>query len=268
MERTIMAARLHPGSLVLGVRNFDKDIPLRSKLGNKITRTVFRIVSRTKVTDTQTGLRAFNFSLLDYMLQTEGSRYEYEMNMLLHCHRNGIPVVEIPIKTVYLDRENSSSHFHPFRDSIKILKTIFKFASSSLASFALDYVLFMALAAVTRGFQYGVLMSNVIARLGSGTFNYLLNRNLVFKDQQNARKTFLGYLLLATGILLANNVVLSFYTYMLGISVWLAKILTEVTLFLISLTVQTTLIFKKDTHHKLQKTEVKKYDSDTSRKAV
>lgn len=268
MERTIMAARLHPGSLVLGVRNFDKDIPLRSKLGNKITRTVFRIVSRTKVTDTQTGLRAFNFSLLDYMLQTEGSRYEYEMNMLLHCHRNGIPVVEIPIKTVYLDRENSSSHFHPFRDSIKILKTIFKFASSSLASFALDYVLFMALAAVTRGFQYGVLMSNVIARLGSGTFNYLLNRNLVFKDQQNARKTFLGYLLLATGILLANNVVLSFYTYMLGISVWLAKILTEVTLFLISLTVQTTLIFKKDTHHKSQKTEVKKYDSDTSRKAV
>ena len=261
MERTIMAARLHPGSLVLGVRNFDKDIPLRSKLGNKITRTVFRIVSRTKVTDTQTGL-------LDYMLQTEGSRYEYEMNMLLHCHRNGIPVVEIPIKTVYLDRENSSSHFHPFRDSIKILKTIFKFASSSLVSFALDYVLFMALAAVTRRFQYGILLSNVIARLGSGTFNYLLNRNLVFKDQQNVRKTFLGYLLLATGILLANNAVLSFYTYTLGIAVWLAKILTEITLFLISLTVQTTLIFKKDTHHKSQKTEMKKYDSDTSRKAV
>ena len=72
--------------------------------------------------------------------------------------------------------------------------------------------------------------------------------------RKNARKTFLGYLLLATGILLANNVVLSFYTYMLGVSVWLAKILTEVTLFLISLTVQTTLIFKKDTYHKLQKT--------------
>ena len=72
--------------------------------------------------------------------------------------------------------------------------------------------------------------------------------------RKNARKTFLGYLLLATGILLANNVVLSFYTYVLGISVWLAKILTEVTLFLISLTVQTTLIFKKDTYHKSQKT--------------
>ena len=86
--------------------------------------------------------------------------------------------------------------------------------------------------------------------------------------RKNARKTFLGYLLLATGILLANNAVLSFYTYTLGIAVWLAKILTEITLFLISLTVQTTLIFKKDTYHKLQKTEVKKYDSDTSRKAV
>ena len=268
MEHAIMTARLHPGSLILGVRDFDKDIPLRSKLGNKITRTAFHIISRTKVTDTQTGLRAFDYSLLDYMLQTEGTGYEYEMNMLLHCQRNNIPIVEIPIKTVYLDRENSSSHFHPFRDSLKIFKTILKFASSSLASFALDYVLFMVLAAVTQGLSHGLLLSNIIARLGSGTFNYLLNRNLVFKDKQKARKTFLGYLLLAVGILLANNIVLSFYAYTLAIPVWLAKVLTEITLFLISMTVQTKFIFKKGIHHKSQKGKVKKYDSSTSAKTA
>ena len=268
MEQAIMTARLHPGSLILGVRDFDKDIPLRSKLGNKITRTAFRIISRTKVTDTQTGLRAFSFSLLDYMLQTEGIGYEYEMNMLLHCRRNNIPIVEFPIKTVYLDKENSSSHFHPFRDSMKIFKTIFKFASSSLASFALDYILFLVLSLITQGFAYGLLLSNVIARLGSGTFNYLLNRNLVFKDKRNARKTFLAYLLLAVGILLANNIVLSFYAYTLALPVWFAKILTEITLFLISLTVQTKFIFKKGTHHKSQKGKVKKYDPSTSAKTA
>lgn len=266
MEQTIMTARLHPGSLVLGVRDFDKDIPLRSKLGNKITRIVFRLISRTKVTDTQTGLRAFGFSLLDYMLQTEGTGYEYEMNMLLHCRRNGIPIVEIPIRTLYLDKENSSSHFHAFRDSLKIFKTIFKFASSSLASFALDYVLFMVLAVITQGGAHGLLFSNVIARLGSGTFNYLLNRNLVFKDKQNAHKTFLAYFLLAVGILLANNVVLSFYAYTLAIPVWLAKVLTEVTLFLISLTVQTKFIFKKRTHRNVKKGKVKDCGTGTSAK--
>lgn len=213
MEQAVMTARLHPGSLVLGVRDFNNEIPFRSKLGNKMTRMAFRIISRTKVTDTQTGLRAFGFSLLDYMLQTEGSGYEYEMNMLLHSRRNHIPVVEIPIKTVYLDKDNSSSHFHPFRDSMKIFKTIIKFASSSLAGFALDYVLFMVLTGITQGFTYSLLLSNVVARLGSGTFNYLLNRNFVFKEKENTCKTVLGYLLLAVGILLANNMVLSFYAY-------------------------------------------------------
>ena len=78
----------------------------------------------------------------------------------------------------------------------------------------------------------------------------------------------MGYLLLAVGILLANNIVLSFYAYTLAIPVWLAKVLTEITLFLISMTVQTKFIFKKGIHHKSQKGKVKKYDSSTSAKTA
>ena len=266
MEQAVMTARLHPGSLVLGVRDFNNEIPFRSKLGNKMTRMAFRITSRTKVTDTQTGLRAFGFSLLDYMLQTEGTGYEYEMNMLLHSRRNHIPIVEIPIKTVYLDKDNSSSHFHPFRDSMKIFKTIIKFASSSLAGFALDYVLFMVLTGITQGFTYSLLLSNVVARLGSGTFNYLLNRNFVFKEKENTCKTVLGYLLLAVGILLANNMVLSFYAYALMFPAWLAKVLTEITLFFLSLMVQSKLIFKKRTHGKAKTRKVNDCGTGTSAK--
>lgn len=266
MERVIMKARTHPGSLVLGVREFDRDIPLRSKVGNQITRAVFRMASRTKITDTQTGLRAFGFSLLDYMLQTEGTGYEYEMNVLLHCWQHGIPIEEVPIQTIYLDKENSSSHFHPFRDSLKILKTILKFVSSSLASFVLDYLQFMGLAALTSGFAYGLLFSNIAARLGSGAFNYLLNRNLVFQDKQNARKTLFQYLLLAAGILLANNVVLFFYAGTLAVPVWLAKILTEITLFLISLTVQAGLIFRKDTQGNSSREEARGIGTGSSKK--
>lgn len=202
------------------------------------------------------------------MLQVDGTGYEYEINIRRHCQKNNIPIIEIPAKPVYQSQETSSLRFPLFRDSLKIFKTLFKFVSSSLASFFLDYILFMVLSAVTQGFPYGLLLSNIIARLGSGIFNYLLNRNLVFKDKQNARKTFFGYLLLAVGILLANNIVLSFYAYTLAISVWLAKILTEITLFLISLTVQTKFIFKKAAHHKPQKGKVQKYDPSTSAKAV
>ena len=46
--------------VVLGVRNFsDPNVPSRSKMGNRITCTVFKLFFGMKITDTQTGLRAF-----------------------------------------------------------------------------------------------------------------------------------------------------------------------------------------------------------------
>ncbi len=206
-------------------------MPLRSRVGNALTRVAFHLLSRTKVADTQTGLRAFGFSQLTYLLETEGSGYDYEMNVLLHCKRHGIPLVEVPIQTVYLDEHNSASHFHSLRDSWKVLKMLLKFASVSLISFALDYGLFLLLSTATQQFAYGLLCSNVAARLGSGFFNYQLNRTLVFHSQENQRKTLVEYLCWRP-ILLANNGILSLFAYGLSLPLWLAKLLTEGSLFL------------------------------------
>ena len=197
------------------------------------------------------------------MLVTDGSGYDYEMNVLLHCKRHGIPLVEVPIQTVYLDEHNSASYFHSLRDSWKVLK----FASVSLISFALDYGLFLLLSTATQQFAYGLLCSNVAARLGSGFFNYQLNRTLVFHSQENQRKTLVEYLLLATGILLANNGILSLFAYGLSLPLWLAKLLTEGSLFLVSLTVQTKVIFGGGGLPP-KKGEVKSHASDPSTKTA
>ena len=61
-------AEAHPDSLILGSRKFEGDVPLRSRVGNTITRMVYRISSGVKVSDTQTGLRAFGSSLSELML--------------------------------------------------------------------------------------------------------------------------------------------------------------------------------------------------------
>ena len=195
-------------------------------------------------------------------------QYDYEMNVLLHCKRHGIPLVEVPIQTVYLDEHNSASHFHSLRDSWKVLKMLLKFASVSLISFALDYGLFLLLSTATQQFAYGLLCSNVAARLGSGFFNYQLNRTLVFHSQENQRKTLVEYLLLATGILLANNGILSLFAYGLSLPLWLAKLLTEGSLFLVSLTVQTKVIFRGGGGLPPKKGEVKSHASDPSTKTA
>ena len=72
-------------------------------MGNAITRNVFRLVSGTRVYDTQTGMRAFSAAYLPLMLQIPGERYEYEMNMLLAFSKRKISIREREIATIYFD---------------------------------------------------------------------------------------------------------------------------------------------------------------------
>ena len=115
----------HRDTLVIGKRLRSNKMPLRSRLGNGITAFIFRLKTGHKIYDTQSGLRAFSHELIDYMLATDGDRYEYEMNVLLNLKDNKIKCHEIPIKTIYIDN-NKSSHFDSFKDSYKIMSAISK----------------------------------------------------------------------------------------------------------------------------------------------
>ncbi len=68
-------------------------MPLQSRLGNRIARAAYRLVSGIKVSDTQTGLRAFDSELTEKMISVEGERYEYEMNVLMAFAKKGIPMM-------------------------------------------------------------------------------------------------------------------------------------------------------------------------------
>ncbi|MBQ1258104.1 MAG: glycosyltransferase family 2 protein [Clostridia bacterium] len=118
-----------PGALVLGSREFDGNVPFRSKFGNSLTRFVFRAATGVKVRDTQTGLRGFDREGMKTFLDVPGDRYEYEINVLLVAARTKTPIHEVTIKTIYIN-ENESSHFNPIKDSMKIYSCIFKFAFS------------------------------------------------------------------------------------------------------------------------------------------
>lgn len=112
---------------VIGSRQFVGEVPLRSRFGNSVTRQVYAIASGVRVQDTQTGLRGFERSLFDWLLHIPGNRYEYEMNVLMSAARDKISIDEVTIETIY-ENDNSSSHFDPIKDSVKIYKEIFKFA--------------------------------------------------------------------------------------------------------------------------------------------
>ena len=242
--RVAEIAAIRRDALVLGSRALGSDIPARSRFGNTVTRHVYSAATGVHIHDTQTGLRAFHRSLIPRLLEIRGERYEYEINVLMELAAEGVPIIEERIETVYEDN-NRGSHFRTVRDSFRVYKEILKFSASSLASFAIDYGMYALLLAVTgaAGIANGLIISNIGARLVSGTANYTMNRRLVFKSRTGFAKSAAQYFALAAFILAGNTIVLSTLSGTLGINSLIAKLITEVLFFAISYTVQRYVIF-------------------------
>lgn len=228
--------------VVLGERQFDHEVPLRSRFGNTVTSVMFRAVTGRRLPDTQTGLRAFPSCLLPWLLDVPGHRYEYELQMLLRAAREGLAIRGVTVRTIYLD-DNSSSHFRPVVDSVRIYLPLLTFVASSMAGFVIDTLALLALDAVIGSLLIGV----VGARLLSGAANFALNRRFVFRGSgsgHHPRNTAARYALLAAGLLAANYVILT--TLVLGgIDLFLAKVATEVALVVISYVVQARFVFTR-----------------------
>lgn len=238
--RVSKALTSSPDKLIMGCRRFSGKIPLRSKFGNNITKFVFSFAAGVKVSDTQTGLRGFSSKLIPFMLSVSGDRYEFEMNMLLECAREGIRFYEVPIETVYLGK-NESSHFNPIKDSWRIYKDILKFSCSSLLSFCVDYIFYSIFAMISGS----VAFSNICARVISSVFNFSMNKKFVFKNKDRIAKTAAKYFLLAAFILAANTIMLELCVKYLIHNKYISKILIEVLLFFISWAAQKSFVFRK-----------------------
>jgi len=244
--RICAAAERQPDTLILGSRKLQENVPLRSRFGNTVTRSVYSLSTKVRVHDTQTGLRAFSSALLPSLLDIAGERYEYEMNVLLEFARRKTPIEEIPISTIYIDN-NAGSHFDTLKDSYRVYKEIIKFSASSLVGFLVDYSLYSVLSVLTGGLGATVSLtaSNGIARVISASANYTINRKLVFKSENSLLKSSFQYFALAALILTGNTLLLRLLVEQIGMNRYGAKLLTEMFFFILSWLVQRFFIFRK-----------------------
>ena len=244
-------AMVEKKAFIIGCRDFSlPQVPFRSRLGNVITRNVFRYVCGIKVSDTQTGLRAVPASLLEYMTHVDGDRYEYETNQLLKIGSDSIPYSEVPIETVYID-DNQTSHVHPLRDSARIYGVILKFAASSVLSCIIDLVAFRVILffipAIISEASRGTI-AGTVARIISAACNFIVNKKAVFGHSGNTGKSALRYTILALCQLGASLGLVALLTTVLRVnSDWLKTLLKAVVdtcLFFVSFKIQRNWVFK------------------------
>ena len=122
------------------------------------------------------------------------------------------------------------------------------------------YALLLAVTGAA-GITNGLIISNIGARLVSGTANYTMNKKLVFKSRTGFAKSATQYILLAAFILAGNTIVLSTLAGTLGINKFAAKLITEVIFFAISWTVQKYVIFFREDSDDAESARVSKLDA-------
>ncbi|HEX7350017.1 bifunctional glycosyltransferase family 2/GtrA family protein [Brachybacterium sp.] len=227
-------------AIVLGVRGFDQDVPLRSRAGNLASSWVLRLAAGARLRDTQTGLRGLPAERLGWAMEIPGDRYEYEYGMLVRAGREGIGLHQVPISTVYLD-QNAASHFRPVRDSLRVLAPVLAFSLSGLLAVALDTAVFLLLAGV--GSPLWLALS--VARVLSASGNFAMNRAFVFPGGRSshpvraaAAYAVLAVIVLGAGVLLVNAL------HGLGIPLLVAKTVTDLVLFTLSYAVQRMVVFR------------------------
>ena len=182
--------RSQPSAAIFGCRDFTHEVPLRSRIGNKVSRHVYRFLIGLNLSDTQTGLRGIPRRLAELSLSIRANRYEFETEQLILLNNAGIQVREVPIKTIYID-DNRESHFRPLIDSLRIYFVLLRYTLASIAAAATDLATFSFVFSVSQH----ILLSNMSARLVSLWVQLSLLQRFVFRRKINFR-IFLEYIAL------------------------------------------------------------------------
>ncbi len=252
LEDVLKVARefeLEPSKLCLGVRSFNQDTPLRSRIGNEASRLLFKLIVGTAISDTQTGLRAIPKTLLPGFVELKASGYEFELEALMHTCNSQVRIKQVPIAAVYLNN-NASSHFNPILDSLKIYFVLFRFALTSLSTFVIDTIVFASVYA----WCGSLLGSAFAARSIAGVYNFLTVRSFVFKSKGDILTQVLSYAGLVLGLMFVSyGLTLGFIKTFAAPPV-VANAMSNSLLFFANFTIQRLFLFRNGDSETTQST--------------
>jgi hypothetical protein len=92
--------------------------PVR-RLSNSLGGWVFSAAVGRKVADNQSGYRLVGRRLMAALLDSTESGFEFEVEMIARCIALGLPIAEVPIRTIYA---GEPSHIRPWRHFTEFLR--------------------------------------------------------------------------------------------------------------------------------------------------
>jgi glycosyltransferase involved in cell wall biosynthesis len=104
--------------LIVGRRDFASMPPVR-RLSNTLGGWVFSAAVGRRVPDNQSGYRLIGRRLMTALLDSDESGFEFEVEMIARCIALGLPIADVPIRTIY---RGEPSHIRPWRHFTEFLR--------------------------------------------------------------------------------------------------------------------------------------------------
>jgi glycosyltransferase involved in cell wall biosynthesis len=104
--------------LIIGRREFATMPPLR-RLSNTLGGWVFSAAVGRRVADNQSGYRLIGRRLMTALLESDEPGFEFEVEMIARCIALGLPIADVPIRTIYA---GEPSHIRPWRHFTQFLR--------------------------------------------------------------------------------------------------------------------------------------------------
>ena len=117
----------HNVDVVIGSRSLkdDKNLPSYRKTGIKIITSTINSATNLKVTDSQSGFRAYSKTAIDVIRPTE-SGMSVSTEILLKISNNGLSMAEVPITVSY---NGDTSTEHPVKHGTHVIGSTLKYVS-------------------------------------------------------------------------------------------------------------------------------------------
>ncbi len=107
-------------SLIIGQRDF-RQMPFSRRLANTVGQQTLQAALGRLIPDNQSGFRLIDRYLVEAMLDNGETGFEFEVEMILFCVAEKIPIEWVPIRTIYRDE---TSHIKPIQHVIKYVSLL------------------------------------------------------------------------------------------------------------------------------------------------
>ena len=104
--------------LVIGRRDFGSMPPVR-RLSNTLGGWLFSAAVGRRVADNQSGYRLIGRRLMSALLDSDEQGFEFEVEMIARCIALGLPMTDVPIRTIYA---GEPSHIRPWAHFTSFLR--------------------------------------------------------------------------------------------------------------------------------------------------